>query len=257
MLKFRLGYYGGHDLIPEYEYDWITESPRQSNFIQNTILSNQITFDFRIFPDTQNFPKDPFPNAPVKKLGIPHELTGRDLSIALIDFWVSCSFLDITGRVKLVKQIRTLWENYTQFDKQFDWFKKDDPEARRHEFWKWLRMKEPLNIAHLPSFQNHDELLSFFDQFNWNRLYQSDLMRRFKNTWNQQQLRARTKGKKQCNFVLSVKTAAKLKNLAEKYDMDRNQIIELLINDEAENETYIRERISRRKPLLELPESTE
>lgn len=250
LLKARLEYYWGRDLIPEQEYDWITDSPRQSFFIQNTILNNQIPFYFTDFPDTQNYPKDPFPNKPVKGLGIPHELTGRDLSIALIDFWVSCSYFDYFGRVNLAKQIRTMWDNHTQFDKKFDWFNKGDPEARRREFWEWLRKKEPQHAFNLPSFQNHDELLSFFDRFNWNHLHQSDLMRRFKNNWNQQQLRARSKGKKQCNFVLSDKTVSKLEKLAAEHHLTRTEIVELIIDAEAKHQTYIRERLSRKQQLL-------
>lgn len=66
-----------------------------------------------------------------------------------------------------------------------------------------------------------------------------------------------SKNKRQCNFVLAEKTVSKLEKLAAKHHLTRTEIIELIINAEAEKGTYIRERLSRRQLLLGSPEPTE
>ena len=115
----------------------------------------------------------------------------------------------------------------------------------------------PNEINDYYKFQSHDDLLIFFNHPMFIRdtkeLYSKDA----RKIWNQRLRREKATDEKQCNFVLPLKTISKLDRLAKKHHLTRTEIIELIINGEAEKETYIRERLSRRLLLLGPHGSTE
>lgn len=180
---------------------------------------------------------------------------GAERSIALIDYFLCFTSGGIQERIEIAKNFRLEWEKQREKDKEFDWFKKDNSQQRIDFFWEWLKTKAPQLTHNHASFQNHDELLSCFDFYD--APSKTLLIQNFKKTWNQKQVRARSKGKKQRNYVLAEKTVSKLEKLAAKYHLTRTEIIELIINGEAEKETYIRERLNHKKMLLGSPEPTE
>mgnify|MGYP006983667787 FL=1 len=171
---------------------------------------------------------------------------GAERSIALIDYFLSFTNVECKERIEIAKIFLLAWEKHQEKDKEFDWFKKDNSQERIDFFWEWLKSKAPHLTNNRASFQNHDDLLSCFDFYFNDTSSKTLLIQNFKKVWNQKQSRARSKGKKQRNFVLAEKTISKLEKLAAKYQLNRTEIIEIIINAEAEKEIYMRERNSRR-----------
>ena len=68
-------------------------------------------------------------------------------------------------------------------------------------------------------------------------------MNSIKKRWSQNKYRAKSTGKKQCNFILSQKAIHCLEELAKKHDLKKTEILEILLKMEEEKGTYIPERI--------------
>lgn len=237
------------EFVPLEEFEWLIKSRRQSEFIEVILATNQPQFSINLnqaipFQWPVGVSISPFTMGKT-----PLDLIGKELSIALLDYWISFFPGDMQAKISIIKLIRTAWEGKQENDKKFDWFKKDDSKERIEYFWEWLKSNVPHLTNNHASLQNHEELLSFFDQIQIHDSEKYLLAHKFKNTWNQKQLRARTKGKRQCNFILSEKTISKLERLAEKYHLSRTEIVELIIDAEAAKEIYISERLNQRKLL--------
>lgn len=256
-LKNSAQYCCSKELILFSELKWISESLRQANFIEGLLINNLAQVNLTQYQDTHLAMPGISPISPVIPDRIPYELMGAERSIALIDYFLSFTSGGIQERVEITKNFLLAWENQQKKDKEFDWFKKDDSQERIEFFWEWLKTKAPQLTYNRASFQNHDDLLSCFDFYYNDASSKTLLIQNFKKVWNQKQLRARSKGKKQRNYVLAEKTVSKLEKLAAKYHLTRSEILELIINGEAEKETYIRERLSHKKLLLGSPEPTE
>lgn len=257
VLKNSVVFCFSKELIPSSELSWINKSQRQANFIEGLLIGNWTQVNLTQYQDACLKMSQTSPISPVVSNGVPYELMGAERSIALIDYFLCFTSGGIKERIEITKNFLLAWENHQEKYKEFDWFKKDDSQERIDFFWEWLKTKAPHLTNNRASFQKHDDLLSFFDCFYDGASSKTLLIQNFKKVWNQKQLRARSKGKKQCNFVLAEKTVSKLEKLAAKHQLNRTEIIELIINAEAEKETYIRERLSHKKLLLGLPGPTE
>lgn len=64
-----------------------------------------------------------------------------------------------------------------------------------------------------------------------------------KKRWSQNKYRAKDTGKKQYNFVLSDKAIKRLDKLADKHDLKRTQVLEILLKMEEEKGDYIPARL--------------
>ena len=232
------------ELIPLSELEWINESPRQAKFIEGLLIGNLAQVNLKQFQDTHQNQTGILAISPVFLNKIPYELMGAERSIALIDYFLCFTSGGIQERIEVVKKFCLAWEIHKGKDKEFDWFKKDNSQERMDFFWEWLKTKAPQLTYNRASFQNHDELLSCFDYYD--APSKTLLIQNFKKVWNQKELRARSKGKKQCNFVLSEGTVSKLESLSKRYDLTRTEIIELLIDSEAAHRHYISERLQRK-----------
>lgn len=238
------------ELIPSSELIWINDSQRQANFIETLLTGNWAQVNLTQHQDIHLKISRIAPISPVIPDRIPFELMGAERSIALIDYFLSFSSGGIKERIEITKKIQLAWENQQEKDKEFDWFKKDNSQDRMGYFWIWLKTKAPQLTHNRASFQNHDELLSCFDFYYNDASSKTLLIQNFKKTWNQKQLRERSKGKKQCNFVLSESTVSKLESLSNRYGLTRTEIIELLIDSEAAHQHYISERLRRKIQII-------
>lgn len=236
------------ELIPSSELTWINNSQRQANFIERLLIGNLTQVNLTQYQGMHLKTSGTAPVSPVFLHAIPYELMGAERSIALIDYFLCFTSGGIQERIEIIKKIQLAWENQREKDKEFDWFKKDNSQERIGFFWEWLKTKAPQLTHNRASFQNHDELLSCFDFYD--APSKTLLIQNFKKTWNQKQLRVRSKGKKQCNFVLSEGTVSKLESLSKKYGLTRTEIIELLIDSEAAHQHYISERIRRKLQII-------
>lgn len=237
-------------LVPQERLNWIKDNQRQFFWIRDYIFKLKTSQSKKLISDL---------SPAIHKLptSIPHHLSNREMNVALVDYWLVNSFFDMSTAVQYCKEMESGWNKHIESDKLFSWLDGADAEKKRDCFWDFLKNRIPNEINDCYKFQSHEDLLIFFDRPMFIRdtkeLYSKDA----RKIWNQRLRREKATDEKQCNFVLPLKTISKLDRLAKKHHLTRTEIIELIINGEAEKETYIRERLSHRSLLLGLRESTE
>lgn len=247
-----------HKLIPDHYLDWIVDSQRQALWIEQHIKES-LEFgmtDARLNPNSLHNLMDPMsitqakPSlSSIRGLRTPNHLHGKNLSIALIDYWTCMTTTGSFARTDQTKSMRLAWENHIKEDKIFAWLDTEDSEKKRDYFWEWLEAKDKTITQNRPKFQSHEDLLIFFDNPRFGRSDKEVLSQNCRKTWSQKKNREEMNGKKQCNFVLPEKTISNLKKLSQKHGLTRTEIIELIIDSETKNETYISERLRRLNAL--------
>lgn len=235
-------------LVPQERINWITENQRQFHWICGYISKLKIS---------QPKKNDLSLVIHTLPISMPHYLSNRERNVALVDYWLAKSFREMTTAIQYCKQMEYEWNKNIESDKLFSWLEGVDAEEKRDCFLSFLKNRIPNEINDHYKFQSHEDLLIFFDRPIFIRdtkeLYSKDA----RKIWNQRLRRKKTTDEKQRNFVLSLKTISKLDKLSKKHHLSRTEIIELIINGEAEKETYIRERLSHRNLLLRLHKPTE
>lgn len=237
-------------LVPQERINWIKDNQRQFYWIRNYISTPEISQSKKIRSDLS-------PVIHTLPTSMPHYLSNRERNVALVDYWLVKSFREMTTAIQYCKEMEFGWNKRIESDKLFSWLEGVDAEKKRDCFSSFLKNKIPNEINDSCKFQSHEDLLIFFDRPMFTRdtkeLYSKDA----RKIWNQRLRREKATDEKQRNFVLSLKTISKLDKLSKKHHLTRTEILELIINSEAEKETYIRERLSRRLLLLGPLGSTE
>jgi len=240
-----------HRLIGENELDWINESEHQAFWIEN-----QLKID-NLYSPEQNPPQpitygNPLPAGAItgkKSTGmiIPSGIRGRKRSIAIIDYIYSKNTKTFEQNIIHVRQLRNSWNEHKEKTKKFNWI--TDGDSKKIDFlWKWLKSKDPKYTLNKAQFHDADSLLIHFesgyteDEINY-------IITNARRIWNQKQLREKNKNLKQSNFLLDEEKISKLKKLAEKYNLSRTEVIEILIDSEAKHGRYISERIDRKSRI--------
>ncbi|MFZ6745955.1 hypothetical protein ACO0LC_22245 [Undibacterium sp. JH2W] len=171
----------------------------------------------------------------------PPRLEGRDLVIATIDTWN----VDLTYKNNVVGQLERDWNQHTQNDRQFEWFKGDDENSRCALAWDWLKEKNNYALFGSTAPSNHENLLMLFDHLQMSDAEIKLIIDAIKKRRSQQQYRKKNTGKKQCNLLFSSHAITKLDQLAAKYDVSRSQVLEALIRFESERGIYLPEKMRR------------
>lgn len=228
--------------IPEHCLNWVIDSHRQSHWIEKNLASH-ISSNRYTLNQTTLLP------TPVPPLNIPHNLLGRNRSIAIFDYWASTAPSTMRDKINFCQSLQLAWHNYTRTDRFFAWLEDGDTERKREFFWGWLKSKNHHFGHEQAPLQNHEDLLIFFDRTTFNESDKELFSTKAKKAWDQQERRNNSKDKKQCNFILSENTISKLKMLAHKHGLTRTAIIELVIESEAKNEHHISERMHRMSAL--------
>lgn len=237
-------------LVPQEHINWIKDNQRQFFWIRDYISKLKTSQPKKIRSDLS-------PVTHTLPTSIPHHLSNRERNVAFVDYWLTKSFREMITAIQYCKEMEFGWNKHIESDKLFSWLEGVDAEKKRDCFLSFLKNRIPNEINDYYKFQSHEDLLIFFDHPMFIRdtkeLYSKDA----RKIWNQRLRREKATDEKQCNFVLPLKTISKLDRLAKKHHLTRTEIIELIINGEAEKETYIRERLSRRLLLLGPRGSTE
>lgn len=221
-----------YNLIREDHLDWIVDSHRQTQWIEQYITMHESS-SRNTYQNYSNIDISMFFNR------IPAHLLGRMRNIAIFDFWAANVFSTTIQRINYCNTMKAEWYRFTKEDKQFSWLNENDIEQKRLFFHKWLKLKHPLIPHNTAYFSSHENLLGCIDRGKFTDAEKILLSLKSRNAWNQQQRRANFKGKRQCNFVLSERAIAKLDKLSSKYKLSRTEIIELLIDSESKGEKYI------------------
>jgi hypothetical protein len=207
-------------LVPNDDLKWITGENRQLRWL--------IT---QLEDATNNNASD-----------MPPRLTGRTLLVAMIDIWG----VRLNEKIETLSRLQNSWKHHTEQDHQFKWFEDKKDGAKRCQLaWEWLCKNKPQLTQGSPRIDNHSDLLAFFEHANLNEAEKTLFMLAIKKRWNGDQSREKMKAdkKKQCNFTLSEKTIRRLDKLAETHDLSRTQIVEILIQMEADGGTHISDRL--------------
>lgn len=205
------------DLLPEQSFQWITNNKRLNAFlIRKLTEKNGIYYT-----------------------GGPDNLTGRDLTIAAIDTWQ----IDKIQKSVIVNQIRSEWEIHTASDHLFKWFDGPDEKEKLNTAWKITKAHYSYLDLHKIQPQERDDFVIFLDSPGITTSDKILLMDSIKKRWSQNKYRAKDTGKKQYNFVLSDKAIKRLDKLADKHDLKRTQVLEILLKMEEEKGDYIPARL--------------
>lgn len=226
--------------IPDRDLSWLTDSERQVSWVQRYI-------EFAMQLAQTNVPTGTAAWLLIDNQ-IPHHLTGSSRAIALVDYW-SCSFVDMSQRRNAVKSMEIAWCHQQKLDRRFDWLDGEGEDHRRIWFWEKLLHHFPMVPRdNLPP-NSHCTLLNIIDQLG---IHPADITlfnQKARGQFQQQQRRASSTGKRQCNFVLQERTISKLDSLARKFGITRTDVIELLIQQEALNPVHTTERLRRLSAL--------
>lgn len=169
----------------------------------------------------------------------PPRLLGRDLVVVMIDVWDT----DASRKRAVLNNLEQAWIEHKKQDHIFRWFRDTDSARRCTLAWEWLCKNEPMLTQFSPTIESYDELLKFFDRTRFSKDEKVLRIDAIKKRGSQQKYRENLTGKKQYNFMLSDKTIRRLDELAETYDLKRPQILEILIQMEAESGIYIPEKM--------------
>ena len=228
-------------IIPDQYLNWLTNSHRQSPWIETFMNANH---------NYNGYHLNQHSSLPIEStLKIPHHLIERDRSIAIFDYWSSITNIELEKKINFCHSMQIAWNKHTKFDNIFNWLDVGDKENKREFFWNWLKSKNKFTHLEQSKFQNHEEILIFFDHLYINEFEREHLSNGAKKAWNQQNRRNNSNEKKQCNFILSNKTILKLEKLSKKYGLTRTAIIEIIIESESTNEYHISERMRRMDAL--------
>lgn len=227
--------------IPDRDFSWLTDSERQFFWVQRYIKS--------AMQHAQT-------NLPIGSAAsllfddrIPHHLTGSSRSIALVDYWASRTVGDMSLRRNAVLIMESAWRHQQNSDRRFDWLDGEGGDHRR--IWFWEKLLHHLKMVPMdnPPPISHDTLLIIIDQLVIHPAELTLFNQKARGQFQQQQRRASSKGKRQCNFVLQERTISKLDSLARKFGITRTDVIEFLIQQEALNPVHTTERLRRLSAL--------
>lgn len=175
----------------------------------------------------------------------PPRLLGRNLVVAMIDAWK----VDISVKKVALNNLESDWIEHQKQDQIFRWFKDTESARRCTQAWDWLLKNEPTLTQFSPPIASYDALLKFFDRTRFSRDEKVLRIDAIKKSWSQQKYRDNLVGKKQYNFILSDKVISCLDALAETHGLKRPQILEILIQMEAEEGIYIPKRLKKTRNL--------
>jgi hypothetical protein len=175
----------------------------------------------------------------------PPQLYGRQRLMAKIDSWD----LSPTDKLGSLQTLEKIWINLRHLDHLFAWFN-DGDQTKCATAWELVRDTQPLSMTSVAPFRNYSDMMLFFDKSKWDEAKKTLYVIKIKRRWSQQAYRNRHPTKKQYNFVLSNDTNQRLNELAAKYNLKRNQILDILIKGESDGELYIPEHMRARSSLL-------
>lgn len=165
-------------------------------------------------------------------------LKSREHLIAIIDIWD----IDLDAKAREVESLSEMWRRHKAMDSAFYWFEDKKEGTRRCKCaWEWLEKNYQSPFKRQLPISNYKELLMYFDEADFGRIEQKNIINEIKRRWNRQQLDVRNPDKKQFNVMLPVTVIDQIDELADKYDLKRAKVVEILVQLESENSILIPE----------------
>lgn len=166
-------------------------------------------------------------------------LNERDLAIAMIDIWN----IPLPNKSSTVAEITSEWYAQEKADKVFEWFYGSDERTKLEFAWEMASKSHQLLTAYQSPWQETTDMIIAMDAPFLSNADKKLFIDSIKKRWSQNKYRAKTTGKKQCNFILSENAIKRLDKLTEKHELKRAQILEILLQMEEEKGAYIPEMI--------------
>lgn len=211
-------------LIPERELKWISEGNRQIEWLK-----------LKVFTLSQ-----------INILPTPIELTGKDSLIAALDLWQT----DHSHKTLELRKLEKQWHDHKLGDKRYKWFKDDQEKVATA--WNWLNNNVILGPYTSTTFENYEDLLIYFDKANFTAEKIDLYIEKIKKKWSQEKYRKSLKNKNQYNFILTDKAIERLDKIASEHNISRARVLEILLEQEAEKNLYVPEKIRMIKLLNDL-----
>ncbi|MBS4152167.1 hypothetical protein [Stutzerimonas balearica] len=169
-------------------------------------------------------------------------LKGKDLLLGAIDLWE----VSISVKNTALRNLSNDWGRHIRKDAHLKWFEDTKEGADRRKFaWEWIQKDKQLTWFRTPCFSSHTDLLIFFDSADLREREIKEISQSVRRSWNRQRYLEKLEGKKkQYNFILSMETIELLDELAKTNGLKRPQILERLIIAEAEQGTYLPQKVS-------------
>lgn len=148
--------------------------------------------------------------------------------------------IPITDKHQLIQSLKYQWRALKSTDKVFTWFEKNRDQHKLDTAYAWLsdnlekfKPTPSLMASQLPqqNFQNTTDLLIYFDKSTFSASDKILYIDRIKRRFNQAKYKESIKDKKQCNYVLKMKTISMLEELAEISGKSRTETLEELISN--------------------------
>ena len=230
-------------LTAEDKLQWITGEKRQINWMTKKVLAQQTKSHESFIQNHLTHQPEYFElDVSTNSFVIPEFLTGKNLGIAIFDFFVAFIAGNLSDGSNQSKILQSLWAIQIENDKKFDWFNDKDAVSKRDIFQNLLISKKIPGNFYTRLIFDHDDFLIYLDNLNISELEKETIYKNTRDRWNQQKRRDRKKNtEKQCNFNLPIAINDKLNKLAEKYNLSRVEIIDILIRYEAQKELYIQD----------------
>ncbi|WP_394560456.1 hypothetical protein [Aquipseudomonas alcaligenes] len=203
-------------LLPEKSLEWITSNNRQNLFITRILIEQ---YEKLHFLNEKNLPN-------------------RALTIAMIDILE----IEISQKSQLIYSIKYRWDQHSSSDHIFKWLDGDDTKQKLELAWEIAKNKHHLLPSQQSAPQGKDEFITLIESQLNSEPEKILFMDFIKKRWSQKKYRAKLTDKKQCNFVLSNKAINRLDKLADKHDLKRTEVLEILLQMEEEKGTYITEK---------------
>jgi len=211
-------------LLTETDLEWIADDNRQNHYIQKSIflLTNHTLYG-------------------------EENITCREKTIATIDTLQPIQANH--SKLDFINLIKSQWEFTTMTDKAFEWLDGIDEEEKTKTAWQIIGKKYPeIASQHYPP-KTKDELLITLDFSIATHPEKIILIESIKKRWSQNKYRANKNGKNQYNFILSDRAINRLDKLAEKHEIKRTEVLEILLKMEVENGEYIAKQLDRLSDL--------
>jgi len=238
-------------LLPDSEFEWISNNERQLNWIKNHIGINEI---IQLFGDS-NAQSSQYKDWDILSLNTFTKVSrcistvpGLDLR-SLICLAIDLDLQHIHHKKSTVSKIKDQWMARMQRDKIFDFFA--DNNFEKFQILQYTLKKEFPDRG-LPNLESPDQkdILVKFDSVEFSNLEIKTLVAKCRTTYNQKIRRSKPDAKRQCNLLLSESTILQLEKLARNHGFSRSEVIEILVKNEKKHEIYLKERVELKKRLL-------
>lgn len=239
--------------IPIDRLNWILGTNIQLHWLE-IIIKNQLHSIYYTAPSNQhqnNFNSTPYNPSQFR---IPAHLTGKNACIAVLDYYAANSNLNLSQLTFQVAEIEHSWHEQLEFNMHFDWMNDDRGQKMRGLYLKQSSTKYATTGNYYSTTNSHDDFLIYLLNSPGTNLEKLIFNKNARNRWNQQVRREKEKHtKKQCNFNLPIGIDQKLSALADKHELSRAEIIEILVRYESRKNIYINEWLQR-KPTHDILE---